>query len=62
VTISYTFKPQVGQGVMLFTRDLTCELPKVVGIPDDLLTIYCRPDRHAAVERELDELAANKRY
>jgi hypothetical protein len=58
-TISYTFEPDVGQGVTLSTRNLTCELPKGVGIPDDLLTVCCRPDGidryHAAVERELDE-------
>jgi hypothetical protein len=35
-TISCTFEPDVGQGVTLFTRNLTCELPKGVGIPDDL--------------------------
>jgi hypothetical protein len=35
-TISYTLEPDVGQGVTLFTRNLTRELPKGVGIPDDL--------------------------
>ena len=57
-TISYTFD-RPGQGVTLFTRNLTCELPKGVDIPDDLLTVCCRPggiDRyHAAVEKELDQ-------
>ena len=57
-TISYTFE-QPGQGVTLFTRNLTCELPKGVGIPDDLLTVCCRPDGidryHLAVEKELDK-------
>ena len=56
-TISYTFE-QPGQGVTLFTRNLHCELPKGVDIPDDLLTVKCRPggiDRyHAAIEKELD--------
>jgi hypothetical protein len=64
-TISYTFEPDVGHGVTLFTRNLTCELPKGVGIPDDLLTVCCRPDEidryHAAVERELDERFGVKR-
>jgi hypothetical protein len=36
-----------------------------VGIPDDLLTVCCRPDEidryHAAVERELDERFGVKR-
>lgn len=57
-TISYTFE-RPGQGVTLFTRNLTCELPKGVGIPDDLLTVCCRPDGidryHAAIEKELDK-------
>lgn len=57
-TISYTFE-QTGHGTTLFTRNLTCELPKGVGIPDDLLTVKCRPDGidryHAAIERELDQ-------
>lgn len=58
-TISYTFEPNVGHSMTLFTRNLTCELPKGVDIPDDLLTVCCRPggiDRyHAAIEKELDE-------
>ncbi|KEQ97883.1 hypothetical protein AUEXF2481DRAFT_552426 [Aureobasidium subglaciale EXF-2481] len=58
VTISYTFETP-GQGVTLFTRNLTIELPKGVGMPDDLLTVCCRPDGidryHAAVGKELDE-------
>lgn len=57
-TISYTFE-NPGQGVTLFTRNLTIELPKGVGIPDDLLTVCCRPDGigryHAAIEKELDK-------
>ena len=57
-TISYTFE-QPGQGVTLFTRNLTCELPKGVDIPDDLLTVKCRPggiDRyHQRVEEEWDK-------
>lgn len=57
-TISYTFE-RPGQGVTLFTRNLTCELPKGVGIPDDLLTVKCRPDGidryHAAIEKELEK-------
>lgn len=65
VTISYTFEPDVGQGVTLFTRNLTCELPKGVGIPDDLLTVCCRPDGidryHASVEKELDRVFGEKK-
>jgi hypothetical protein len=65
VTISCTFEPDVGQGVTPFTRNLTCEVPKGVGIPNDLLTVCCRPDGidryHAAVERELDERFGVKR-
>ncbi|KAF2486136.1 hypothetical protein BDY17DRAFT_307686 [Neohortaea acidophila] len=57
-TISYTFEPNIGHGMTLFTRNLTTELPKGVDIPDDLLTVCCRPggiDRyHAAIEKELD--------
>jgi hypothetical protein len=64
-TTPYTFEPEVGHGVTLFTRNLTCELPKGVGIPDDLLTVCCRPDGidryHAAAERELDEKFGAKR-
>ena len=58
-TISYTFESP-GQGVTLFTRNLTCELAKGVGIPDDLLTVCCRPDGidryHASIEKELDKM------
>lgn len=57
-TISYTFEPNIGEGMTLFTRNLTCELPKGVGIPDDLLTVCCRPDGidryHEAIKKELD--------
>lgn len=57
-TISYVFE-DVGEGVTLFTRNLTCELPRGVGIPDDLLTVCCRPDGieryHDAIKKELDE-------
>jgi len=49
----------VGQGVTLFTRTLTVELPKGVGMPDDLLTVCARPDGidryHGEVEKALDE-------
>jgi len=58
-TISYTFSSP-GQGVTLFTRNLTCELPKGVDCPDDLLTVMARPggiDRyHANIEKELDKI------
>lgn len=58
-TIFYTFEPDAGHGMTLYTRNLTCELPKGVGIPDDLLTVCCRPDGidryHAAIEKALNE-------
>lgn len=57
-TIEYNIEV-VGHGVTLFKRSLTCELPKGVGIPDDLLTVCCRPDGidkyHSNVEKKLDE-------
>ncbi|KAK4499767.1 hypothetical protein PRZ48_007953 [Zasmidium cellare] len=37
-TITYTFEDNIGEGKTLFTRNLTGELPRGVGIPDDLLT------------------------
>ena len=59
-TISYDFEPNIGHGMTLFTRNLTTELQKGVDIPDDLITVCCRPggiDRyHAAIEKELDEM------
>ena len=57
-TIAYRFE-EVGQGGCLFVRTLTCELPRGVGIPDDLLTVCARPDRieryHDAIRKELAE-------
>lgn len=64
-TISYTFEPDIGHGMTLFTRNLTCELPKGVGIPDDLLMVCCRPDGidryHAAIEKELNKKLGEKK-
>lgn len=37
-TIYYTFE-KVGEGVTLFTRTLTCEVPRGVATPDDMLTV-----------------------
>lgn len=58
-TITYTFEENIGCGKTLFTRNLTGELPRGVGLPDDLLTVCCRPDGieryHDAVKRELDK-------
>lgn len=58
-TISYTFEPDVGHGMTLYTSNLTRELPRDVGIPDDLLTVCCRPggvDRYrAAIEKALNK-------
>ncbi|CAK3847221.1 Hypothetical predicted protein [Lecanosticta acicola] len=61
-TISYTFE-KVGEGVTLFTRNLTCELPRGTAIPDDLLTVSltvcCRPQGiekyHDSIKDELDQ-------
>lgn len=57
-TIAYRFE-EVEEGKTLFVRTLTCELPRGVGIPDDLLTVCARPDGieryHDAIKRELDE-------
>jgi hypothetical protein len=56
-TIAYRFE-EISQGHTLFVRTLTCELPRGVGIPDDLLTVCCRPDGieryHDAIKMELD--------
>lgn len=64
-TISYTFEPNVGHGATLFTRNPNCELPKSVGIPDDLLTVCARSDGidryHAAIEKELDKQFGEKK-
>jgi hypothetical protein len=51
-TITYTLE-DVGEGVTLFTRNLTCELPRGVSIPDDLLTVCCRP---SGIEKYHDEI------
>ena len=63
-TIAYRFEG-VGDEVegktprTLFVRTLTCEMPRGVGIPDDLLTVCARPDGieryHDAIRKELDE-------
>ena len=57
-TIAYRFE-EVGEGKTLFVRTLTCEMPRGVGIPDDLLTVCARPDGieryHDAIKKELDE-------
>lgn len=57
-TIAYRFE-EISGGKTLFVRTLTCELPRGVGIPDDLLTVCCRPDGierfHDAIKKELDE-------
>ncbi|KAK5168875.1 uncharacterized protein LTR77_006184 [Saxophila tyrrhenica] len=57
-TITYTFE-DVGEGVTLGTRNLTCELPRGVSLPGDLLTVCCRPNGieryHDAIKKELDE-------
>jgi hypothetical protein len=57
-TIAYRFE-EVGDGKTLFVRTLTCEMPRGVGIPDDLLTVCARPDGieryHDAIKKELDE-------
>lgn len=57
-TIVYRFE-EASEGRTLFVRTLTCELPRGVGIPDDLLTVCCRPDGieryHDAIKKELDE-------
>ncbi|EMC95534.1 hypothetical protein BAUCODRAFT_493068 [Baudoinia panamericana UAMH 10762] len=56
--ITYTFE-DVGEGVTLFTRNLTCELPRGVSLPDDLLTVCCRPQGiekyHDAIKAQLTE-------
>jgi hypothetical protein len=58
-TIAYRFE-EVGEGKTLFVRTLTCEMPRGVGIPDDLLTVCARPDGieryHDAIRRELYEV------
>lgn len=55
-TIAHRFE-DMGKGRTLFVRSLTCEFPRGVGIPDDLLTVCCRPDGieryHAAIKKEL---------
>jgi len=57
-TIAYRFE-EAGEGRTLFVRTLTCEMPRGVGVPDDLLTVCCRPDGieryHDAIRKELDE-------
>jgi hypothetical protein len=57
-TITYTFE-EVGEGITLFTRNLTCELPRGVSIPDDLLTVCCRPSGiekyHDMIKEELNK-------
>lgn len=57
-TIAYRFE-EAGEGRTLFVRTLTCEMPRGVGIPDDLLTVCARSDGieryHDAIKKELNE-------
>ena len=59
-TITYTFE-EAGEGRSLFRRNLSCELPRGVDCPDDLLTVMARPggiDRyHANIHKELAKSA-----
>jgi hypothetical protein len=63
-TITYTFEP-AGEGATLFTRTLTCELPKGTRIPDPLLVARAQPagidGYHDAVAAELDKEAEARR-
>lgn len=55
--ITYTFM-KAGHGLTLFTRNLTCELEKVVDVPDDLMLAMSRPSGidkyHDAIKKLLD--------
>jgi len=55
--ITYTFT-KAGQGLTLFTRNLTVETEKFVHIEDDLMLAMARPEGidkyHAEIEKTLD--------